>query len=112
MENDELIIEIQHDNQTSLPSSKVLPSNVLPSLPKITLDPLVPTQMDPTSSYQFVYQFVCETKNRSFLIHVISDLILFYLFFSYIHNQFSITEKMIQSARERLEEIKLEHGLD
>lgn len=56
------------------------------------------------------YSKIMLQDNRSLLIHTLSDMILFYMFFSYIRNQFDITEKMIKSAKERLAELK-EHYL-
>ena len=52
------------------------------------------------------YTKIMLQDNRSLLIHTVSDMILFYMFFSYMRNQFNITEKMIQSAKERLAELK------
>jgi hypothetical protein len=75
--------------------------------------PLILKQILTTiSDYKsFLYQCFTDSKKFSFIVHLICDIILFYLIFSYIHNQFLITEILINETKDRLKEIKLKNRL-
>ena len=66
---------------------------------------------NPTQDITPFYISMFYKENRKFLIHIVSDLILFYFFFSYTRNQFYITEQMIQLAKKRIIEYKESKGL-
>lgn len=74
------------------------PDNVVSNSNDLALEPLEDNQP--------WYYSILHKENRSLLIHTVSDFILFYLFFSYTHNQFNITHQLIKTTRERVNELK------
>lgn len=51
-------------------------------------------------------------ENRTLVVHTITDVIFFYMFFNYMRNQFHITQQLINNTKERLVEIKTQYGFD
>ena len=94
VESKENVPVLENDVPTILPSNDIIKYEST-------------TTLEPQVTYiQRIYSFISYKDNRSLLIHIISDFILFYFFFSYIHNQFQITEQMIAFAKKRLIELR------
>lgn len=94
-----LITESPH-TFTSTPDTST-PDNVVSNSNNLALEAL-----EALEDNQPWYYSILHKENRSLLIHTVSDFILFYLFFSYTHNQFNITHQLIKTTRERVNELK------
>ena len=95
MSDDELIIELD-------PIEDTVSS---PYVPLIT-----PTNTELVSSDSTFWLF--SEENRSLLIHAVSDVILFYMFFRYMSEQFSITLLAIQDTEEQIKLFRRQYGIE
>jgi len=55
--------------------------------------------------------YVTNRENRNQLIHMVSDVILFYFCFSYINQKFQTTESHIENVSRHLTELKRQYGI-
>ena len=55
--------------------------------------------------------YVTNRENRNQLIHMVSDVILFYFCFSYINQKFQTTESPIENVSRHLTELKRQYGI-
>ena len=74
--------------------------------PTSSVDTIPSTNVTTVSASTSFYSVLFYKENRTLVIHMISDFILFYFFFTYIQNQFNITEQMITFAKKRLIELR------
>jgi hypothetical protein len=96
---------------TSLPSANNLTDDIVHDGVTTMITTPNTEFTNPTQDITPFYISMFYKENRKFLIHIVSDLILFYFFFSYTRNQFYITEQMIQLAKKRIIEYKESKGL-
>ena len=55
-------------------------------------------------------EWVYKTENLNFLVHIIADIILFYIIFQYIRSLYHQTEDMIHSKKKNINRIITQYG--
>ena len=80
------------------------------------MDELIITEEDLVFTKKSLFNrsldWVKSIENRGTIIHIISDIILFYLFFRYTQYRFTSTFQHIENSYQRIELLKKEYGLD
>jgi len=113
MSDDELVITVHPENNQD---EFIIPEPELPPLPIILtpkMEEIIPDIVKPIETSEPVFKNVywMDPEFRSFLIHTVCDIILFYLCFRYMNNLFSQTRKSIEECRKTVDELKEQYGL-
>ena len=97
-----------------LPTPPSLPIDTLPTSPLYTPYnlPMNSTNSNDikTPSHSF-FNFVTLTENKNFIIHVVCDVILFYMCFKYINSMYNKTRSIIYNCKKSISSLKEQYGL-
>lgn len=97
MSDDELIIELD-----SLPPPAIQYAQLAPDMSEIVQIPEVKDEPF----------WMFSEENRELLIHAVSDVILFYLFFQYICSKYSHTASLIHETEEQIKLMRKQYGIE
>ena len=99
MSEDELIIELD-----SPPPPAIQYAQLAPDMSEIVTE--IPDVVKTESFWLF------SDENRDLLIHAVSDVILFYLFFQYICSKYSYTASLIHETEEQIKLMRKQYGIE
>ena len=101
MSDDELIIDLDPIEHSGVPFVPLVP----PTPTEIEIDITKPDLADTTF-------WLFSEENRELLIHAVSDVIVFYLFFKYVTAAYAITSKCIQDTEDQLKLFRRQYGIE
>jgi len=107
MSDDELIIELDSPPPPSTPYVELAPDT-----PAIKIVKVVDTDTDTDTEETDTTFWLFSSENRELLIHAVSDVILFYLFFQYVSSKYAHTASMIQETEDQLKLMRKQYGIE